>query len=247
MHTSGQTPADRRTRNLRPSDLPPVMLADDPRLHLEPISLEDCAAENEPEGFIPLSDALLIKRSCSKNEADMLEYAGKEIAIRLVTRIGTVDTISSTFHQQSAIIERGVPCVLSEIRPEERLPTSLRIIELVSQLHARGIIHGDINPSALRWNPQGQLVFADFANARFVQDSDREQNQEQRRWDGDEEFVSPRARSNTRFGQPFVPTESDDLFAIANSGPSPDLSVITDPDVLGDLSAKSRTDIGTGS
>ncbi|KAK0609460.1 hypothetical protein B0T14DRAFT_343789 [Immersiella caudata] len=253
MDTSGRTSTQRQPGNLRASGLSPIMLTDDPRLHRQPASLEDCIADNEPEGFIPLSDTLLLKASCSKDEADILEYVGKDIATSLISRVGQINVARLTFHQESAIIERGVPFVLLEIRPEERLPASLRIIELVSQLHARGIVHGDVNPSSLRWNSEGQLIFADFANARLVDRGNPDKTQ-QRCWDGDEEFVSPRARSNTHFGRCFVPTESDDLFAMAvtlwcvwagrrpesgmftrNSGQSPDLGVITDPDIFGDI------------
>ncbi|KAK0649863.1 hypothetical protein B0T16DRAFT_445515 [Cercophora newfieldiana] len=238
--------------DLRPSDLSPIILVDDPRLQQRKGQpLEGCDRENETEGYTPLSDALLLKNACTKDEAEVFDCAGKDIAMGLHSRVGRVDISTSTFHQESVILERGVPFSLSEIRPEERLPASLRLIDLVSRLHARGIVHGNVNPSALRWNSQGQLVFADFSNARLV--GRGRGRVPQKCWDGDEDFVSPQLRSNTRLGRCFLPTESDDLFAMSvtlwciwagqrpepgmfndNNGPSPDLSVITDPDIFGD-------------
>ncbi|KAK3347035.1 hypothetical protein B0T25DRAFT_293278 [Lasiosphaeria hispida] len=232
----GCTERGRQRANIDTQPFSSIMLNDDPRL----LSQTD------------LDETLQLRNSCIKQEADFLELAGQDSALLLVSRIGRVDPDSMLFQQNSAIVERGVPLRVSDVPDEERRSISLQVADLVARLHSKGIVHGSIDPSVLQWNTTGQLVFSDFSNARLA-DRGRHVSREQH-WDGNEHFMSPRLKAHTRPGRCFFPTETDDLYSTAvtiwciwagkcpdpgmfseNGGPTPDLSVITDPDILGDV------------
>ncbi|KAK5662483.1 hypothetical protein OQA88_8394 [Cercophora sp. LCS_1] len=189
-------------------------------------------------------DALLLKR-CTQRETELMEYAGHELAMPVVSRIGRVRN-DTTFHQEAALMKRGTPLEPANVRLEDCKSVSLQVTELVSRLHAKGIVHGDINPSALQWDCEERLVFVDFRNSR------RLGGEGGSCWDGNGEFVSPWLTANTRPGRCFVPGQPDDLYAMAvtiwciwagrypdqgmfsgNVDAAPDLQVITDPEIFG--------------
>ncbi|KAK3356644.1 hypothetical protein B0T25DRAFT_516239 [Lasiosphaeria hispida] len=163
---SGRATSAHKWYTLRASNLPPAMLAGDPRLFQE--IPDDCSVVTEAENFSPLSESLSLKDPCPKEEAELFECAGKDTAVSVLSRVGRVDIETSTFHQESVVMESGVPLYVALIRPEEVLPVSLRIINLVSRLHAKAIVHGNVTPSAFRWNSERQILFSDFANARLA-------------------------------------------------------------------------------
>ncbi len=234
---------------LRAEDLPPVMLEDDPRI--SSLSRHSKCSERTCH---PLSSTLAFKNGCTKRESDFLALAGQDIAIPLVSRIGRIDNNFALFEQTAAITERGTPFLVSDIAPEKRRDTSLRVVDLVSRLHAQGIVHGDIHPGVLQWNARGQLVFADFANARWA-DGD-EFHRKIPNWDGNEDFISPRLRTQTRPGRCVCPDKEEDLYSMAvtvwciwagrspdpgmfsqgSSGPVPDIGLITDPSMNASVS-----------
>ncbi|KAK1757001.1 hypothetical protein QBC47DRAFT_412347 [Echria macrotheca] len=236
--------------DLMADDLSPVMLETDPRICRYMSTNQDQGEESRTA--ISISPGLVLRNGCTKHETDIFELAGDDLATPLFARVGRVSGGTMTFHQTAAVFSSGRPFALSEILPGERRTISLQLTDLVSRLHAKGIIHGNINPAAIQWNSTNQPVFSDLSSARLVDKGDNHQNQTC--WDGDEGFISPQLRSNTRPGRCFVPTESDDLYALAvtiwcvwacrqpepgmfsaNGGPIADLRVISDPDIFGDV------------
>lgn len=219
-HAFGKGLPKHRRRNLRACDLSPIMLADDPRVcQDEGLFPDDGCSALTVDGF-GLSNSLLV-RACSKEEAEMFDHVDSDMAMRIVARVGQIDMATSIFHQESIIFEMqdGVyGFMVHRVNPEDRLTVSLRIIGLVSRLHAKGIIHGDVSPGAFCYDTGGQLVFGSFANARRV--NGKHNQIHHRCWSGSAHFLSPRARWYLRsadwdMGRCFVPTESDDLFAMS--------------------------------
>jgi len=255
-HAFGKGLPKHRRHNLRACDLSPVMLVNDPRVCEDEGLFPDDrgSALTEYSGF-GLSGSLLVEK-CSKEEAEIFDHAGSDIAMQVIARIVQIDIATSTFHQESVVfeIQDGVHSFAAHhVAPEDRLPVSLRIIDLVSRLHAKGIIHGNVTTDAFRHNTNGQLVFSSFANARRA--TKKKIQTHHRCWHGSGLFISPRARwylhsPDWDAGRCFVPTESEDVFAMSvtiyciwagwprpdgdhfgGKYRAPDLSVIEDADV----------------
>ncbi|KAK0713461.1 hypothetical protein B0T26DRAFT_753563 [Lasiosphaeria miniovina] len=237
--------------DLEAVDLSPIMLKDDPRISSEVENSAFTLQPNEPFARDhPLSETLLFKHGCTKREADFFELAGDDLAMPLVSRIGWVEDDLVTFCQEYAVIERGIPLFVTEIQPQERVSVSLQVADLVSRLHARGIVHGDINPGVIQWNSRGRLVFSDMRHARLANKGRDFHPLDDRYAATSDAFLSPRLKARTNPGRGVFATEADDLYAMAVTiwsiwaGQWPessifresgiDLSVITDADIYGD-------------
>lgn len=239
-----------RGGRIQAEDLSPVMLTTDPRISNAIVSIGKGRGEAGDATAQILSDTLVLKL-CTQSESDIFRLAGPEVALPLLARVGHVHEDMTRFEHDASIFARGNPIVLSAIRPQDRRSLSLQIAELVSRLHAKGIVHGDINPEVLQRNGDGRLVFADFSNARLA---GRTSAQSRLSWSGNGDFLSPQLLGHTDPGRCVLPTESDDLYAAAvtvwciwagrypepgmfngNGGPVPDLRVVGDPDIFGDV------------
>jgi len=239
-----------REGGLQAEDLSPVMLSTDPRISNAVALAEEGWAEAQDTAVRILSDTLVLK-PCTRSECDIFHLAGPELALPLLATVGHIHEDMTRFAHDAAIFTRGNPLVLSAIQPQDRRPLSLQIAELVSRLHARGIVHGDIHPEVLQRNADGRLVFGDFSNARLA---GRTFSRSRLSWNGNGGFLSPQLLGNTKPGHCVLPTESDDLYAAAvtvwciwagrypepgmfsgNGGPIPDLRVVGDPDIFGDV------------
>ena len=61
-------------------------------------------------------------------------------------------------------LDRGLPTL--PLKVEDFLPLAVQIVAAMAQLHHQNVIHKDINPSNIVWNPQtGQLKLIDFGLA----------------------------------------------------------------------------------
>ena len=234
--------------------LSPFMLNDDPRIahHMTVAAFENYSCQALQRSIhLSLSDTLTLRTNCTAREASIFDRATDDLSTPVLARVGRIDTTTLQFHQEVIITEKGAPFVLSEIDPLRRASVSHMLLDLVTQLHSKSIVHGNINPDALRWNAKKRLVFCDFSGARIT-DSTAAEDQHPVCWHGDEEFVSPQLRARTRPGWCFIPTAADDIYAMAvtvwcvwagrrpeggifseNGGRLPDLGIIADSDVLG--------------
>lgn len=222
--------------------LPRVVLEADPRL-----------ARCNPETFIyasksqcPIyrySNTLAYKTVCKKRETKLM-VAADDIALAVVSKIGIVDGISSQWYQKGAIMELGYPLEVNKILPAERISIARHMIILVTRLHERGIIHGDIRPENFVKRPGEEcLHMAEFSSARMIDDSDLNT------WPSDISAIQYTSPNRGKNGEPS--TVFDDYFALAvsiwavfsgenpmvglfnsNEGHMPDLTKITDDELF---------------
>lgn len=160
----------------RAYSLPPVMLETDARLscqHLEN-RLASIIAEGSQCPVYLYSNTLAYKPVCRKQETTLLLLA-EEVALPIVSRVGVVDDTSSQWYQKGVVMDLGCPLDVTKIFPAERHSIAQQMITLVSKLHEKGVIHGDIRPGnfvkASVTDGDG-LRMVGFSSARMADDSD---------------------------------------------------------------------------
>lgn len=225
--------------------LPPMMLETDPRLSSE--HLEDKSASIITNGnqcpVYKYSDTLAYKPICRKRETKLMVVAG-ELTLGAVTKVGVVDDMSAQWYQKGALMEVGYPIDVTRILPAERVSIAKHMLILVTALHHKGILHGDIKPERFVKQPgSDDLKIVDFFSARMKDDSDLNT------WPGDAptiEYTSPKRSSEVEPSTPF-----DDYYSLAvsiwsvfsgerpmvglfnsNEGHVPDISKITDDELF---------------
>lgn len=222
-----------------------VMLETDPRVscqHLED-HLQSIIADSSQCPVYQYSKTLVYKPVCRKRETKLMAIAD-ELTLPVVSKIGIVDDISSQWYQKGAILELGRPLDVTKILPAERISIARHMVVLVTKLHAKGIIHGDIKPENFVKKPgKDTLKIVDFSSARMMDDSDLSS------WPSDIPSVEYTSPSRSQNGEPS--TLLDDYFALAvtiwavfagerpinglfssNEGHTPKLSKITDNELF---------------
>lgn len=225
--------------------LPPMMLETDPRLsceHLEDNSVSIIANGSQCPVY-KYSNTLAYKPVCRKRETKLMVVAG-ELTLPVVSKVGVVDDMSAQWYQKGALMELGYPIDVTRIFPAERVSIAKQMMILVTTLHRKGILHGDIKPERFVKQPgSGALKIVDFSLARMADDSDLNT------WPGEApttEYTSPNRSSEGEASTPF-----DDYYALAvsiwsvfagerpmvglfnsNEGHIPDISKITDDELF---------------
>lgn len=225
--------------------LPPMMLETDPRLSCE--HLEDNSASIITKcsqcPVYKYSNTLAYKPICRKRETKLMVVAG-ELTLQVVSKVGVVDDMSAQWYQKGALMELGYPIDVTRILPAERVSIAKHMMILVTALHRKGILHGDIRPERFVKQPgSDSLQIVDFSSARMIDDSDLNT------WPGEApsiEYTSPNRSSDGEASTPF-----DDYYALAvsiwsvfsgerpmvglfnsNEGHTPDISKITDDELF---------------
>lgn len=191
--------------------LPPMMLETDPRLSSE--HLEDNSASIVANGsqcpIYKYSNTLAYKPVCRKRETKLMVVAG-ELTLRVVSKVGVVDDMSAQWYQKGALMELGYPLDVTRILPAERVSIAKHMMILVTSLHRKGILHGDIKPENFVKQPGSDaLKMMDFSSARMIDDSDLNT------WPGETptiEYTSPNRSPEGEASTPF-----DDYYALAVS------------------------------
>lgn len=226
--------------------LPPMMLETDPRLsceHLEYNSVSIITNSSQCPVY-KYSNTLAYKPVCRKRETKLMVVAG-EITLPVVSKVGVVDDMSAQWYQKGALMELGYPVDVTRILPAERVSIAKHMMILVTALHRKGILHGDIKPERFVKPPGSDaLKIVDFSSARMADDSDLNT------WPGEApttEYTSPnRSSEGGEASTPF-----DDYYALAvciwsvfsgerpmvglfnsNEGHTPDISKITDDELF---------------
>lgn len=225
--------------------LPPMMLETDLRLSSE--HLEDSSTSIVTKGsncpIYKYSDTLAYKPVCRKRETKLMVIAN-ELTLRVVSKVGVVDDMSAQWYQKGALVELGYPLDVTKILPAERVSIAKHMMILVTALHRKGILHGDIKPERFVKQPGSDaLKIVDFSSARMIDDSDLNT------WPGETptiEYTSPNRSPEGEASTPF-----DDYYALAvsiwsvfsgqrpmvglfnsNEGHVPDISKITDDELF---------------
>lgn len=225
--------------------LPPMMLETDPRLSCQ--HLEDTSASIVANGsqcpVYKYSNTLAYKPVCRKRETKLMVVAG-ELTLPVVSKIGVVDDMSAQWYQKGALMELGYPIDVTRILPAERVSIAKHMMILVTALHRKGILHGDIRPERFVKQPgSDELKIVDFSSARMRDDSDLNT------WPGETPTVAYTSPNRSPEGE--VSTPFDDYYALAvsiwavfsgqrpmvglfnsNEGHVPDISKITDDELF---------------
>lgn len=167
-----------------------------------------------------------------------------DLTLPVVTKVGIVDDISSQWYQKGALMELGCPLDVTKILPADRVSIARHMVILVTRLHGRGIIHGDIKPENFVKRPGSDtLNIVDFSSARMIDNSDLNT------WPPEIASVKYTSPNRSQNGEPS--TLFDDYFALAvsiwavfasqkplnglfnsNEGHTPDVSKITDNELF---------------
>lgn len=225
--------------------LPPMMLETDPRLSCQ--HLEDSSASIIANGsqcpIYKYSNTLVYKPVCRKRETKLMVVAS-ELTLQVASKVGVVDDMSAQWYQKGALMELGYPIDVTRILPAERVSIAKHMMILVTALHRKGILHGDIRPERFVKQPgSDDLKIIDFSSARMRDDSDLNT------WPGETpavEYTSPNRSPEGEASTPF-----DDYYALAvsiwavfsgehpmvglfnsNEGHTPDISKITDDELF---------------
>lgn len=225
--------------------LPPMMLETDPRLscqHLEDVSASIIANGSQCPVY-KYSNTLAYKPVCRKRETKLMVVAS-ELTLQVVSKVGVVDDMSAQWYQKGALMELGYPIDVARILPAERVSIAKHMMILVTALHRKGILHGDIRPERFVKQPgSDDLKIVDFSSARMRDDSDLNT------WPGETptvEYTSPNRSPEGEVSTPF-----DDYYALAvsiwavfsgerpmvglfnsNEGHTPDIGKITDDELF---------------
>ncbi|ROV94799.1 hypothetical protein VMCG_08866 [Cytospora schulzeri] len=225
--------------------LPPMMLETDPRLscqHLED-HLQSIIGNSSQCPIYRYSNTLAYKPICRKRETKLMVIADN-LTLPVVSKVGIVDDVSSQWYQKGALMELGDPLDVTKILPAERVSIARHMVVLVTGLHGKGIIHGDIKPENFVKKPgEDTLKIADFSSARMIDDSDLST------WPSEIASVEYTSPNRDQDGGPS--TFFDDYFALAvsiwavfagqrplnglfnsNEGHTPDLSKITENELF---------------
>ncbi|KAK2608121.1 hypothetical protein N8I77_006754 [Diaporthe amygdali] len=225
--------------------LPPMMLETDPRLLCQ--HLEDSSASIIANGsqcpIYKYSNTLAYKPVCRKRETKLMLIAG-DLTLGVVSKVGVVNDMSSQWYQKGALTELGYPIDVSKILPAERVSIAKHMLVVVTALHRKGILHGDIRPEKfVKESGSDALKIVDFSSARMIDDSDLST------WPGESptaEYTSPDRSYDGAASTPF-----DDYYALAvsiwsifsgerpmaglfnsNEGHVPDIGKITDNELF---------------
>lgn len=184
------------------------------------------------------------KPVCRTREIKFMLLA-EDVALPMVSRVGVVDDTSSQWEQKGVIMDLGYPLDVTKIAPAERLPIAQQMISLVSKLHEKGVIHGDIRPgNFVRRIDEDGLRMVGFSSARMADNSDLSM------WLAAASTLEYTAPSRGLNSGP--PSLFDDYYALSvsiwaifvgenpteglfnsNEGPTPDMTKIIDDDMFG--------------
>ncbi|KAK0713210.1 hypothetical protein B0T26DRAFT_677574 [Lasiosphaeria miniovina] len=160
-----------------PPALPPTMEENDPMFDYPPENW--IASMIGTEGLVyRFSDALAYKSHVTPREVDLMEAAGGDLAVRVLTRVVWKGARPHT-GTKSAIMELGRRFSFRDDMSDgaDRHACVADMFLLLERLHCgasggkgrgRGIVHGDIKESSFVWGRDGRLRFVNFASARFV-------------------------------------------------------------------------------
>lgn len=225
--------------------LPPMMLETDPRVSCQHVkdNSNSIIANGSQCPVYQYSNTLAYKPVCRKRETKLMVMAG-ELTLRVISKVGVVDDMSSQWYQKGALMELGYPVDVASVLPAERLSIAKHMMILVTALHRKGILHGDIRPERFVKQPGSDaLKIVDFSSARMIDDSDLNT------WPGETpalEYTSPNRSHDDEASTTF-----DDYYALAvsiwavfagerplaglfnsNEGHVPDISKITDDELF---------------
>ncbi|KAK7726895.1 hypothetical protein SLS53_009478 [Cytospora paraplurivora] len=221
------------------------MLETDPRLSCQHLDdhLESIISNGSQCPIYRYSNTLVYKPVCRKRETRLMTIA-EDLTVPVVTKIGIVDDVSSRWYQKGALLGLGRPLDVTRILPAERVSIARQVLILVTGLHCKGIIHGDIKPENFVQIPsENALKVVGFSSAHTVDNTDLNS------WPTEipsVEYTSPDRGQN---GEPS--TLFDDYFGLAvsiwaifagerpmnglfnsNEGHTPNLSKITDDELF---------------
>lgn len=197
--------------NTTAESLPPIMLETDPRLSCQHLDdhLKSIISNGNQCPIYRYSNTLVYKPVCRTRETKLMTIA-EDLTVPIVTKIGIVDDISSRWYQKGALLGLGHPLDVARILPTERVSIARQMLVLVTGLHCKGIIHGDIKPESFVQIPgENTLRVVGFSSARMVDNTDLNS------WPTEipsVEYTSPDRGQN---GEPS--TLFDDYFAVAVS------------------------------
>lgn len=100
-------------------------------------------------------------------EADFMRAAG-DCCVPLLSQVIRFDEQTKRFQTWGHVTELGKPFDCKAIPLENRAMVKSQLIDLLTCLHARGIIHGDVKPENLIWCRDGTLRFCDFGESRWI-------------------------------------------------------------------------------
>lgn len=105
------------------------------------------------------------------------------------------------------IMELGTPFDFKSVPASERTAVKEELVALVSRLHSRGVIHGDINSTNFVRCRDGVLRLCDFGSARWNGEDDSE-------WEGElsDRYLAPNRGYPDEVRPPQV---LDDMYALA--------------------------------
>ncbi|CAN8105300.1 unnamed protein product [Discula destructiva] len=192
--------------------LPPMMLETDPCLscqHLEDI-VESIVSISTHCPIYRYSRTLAYKPVCRKRETKFIHLAGS-LTLPVVSKVGIVDDIGSCWYQKGTVLELGEPLVVTSIPPAERATLARQMTTLVTRLHDKGVIHGDVKLGNFVKTPgkDESLRIVGFSAARMRDDSDLAS------WPA--AVPSPEYASPSRWWRDGPSTPSGDEYALAVS------------------------------